>query len=582
MWLPPISDIISGALSSHSKSGKRLPIEFALCGMMPDHSKPGLIVSNCTGQGMVWWSIVILAIFLIGLTKSGFGSGAGLMIAPLTTFAMAHIPKYGPDAALGLLLPLLMVGDFVAMWQYRRLLSMKIVRRLLPGTIAGVVLGYLLLRWFVSQQKEVTEALVNITIGSESVFLVLLHFYRVWRARGELAAYQPGFAKRFSVGAFAGVSSTLAHGAGPIISLHLLPQRLERGIFVGTCAMYFFVMNALKMPFYYKVGLFEKIPLSLALGLVPLVIVGALFGYWVNRGINDRVFTNTVYVITFVLGWYILAKGGLALKGHIRGGAMSSSTTKVALITGASRGIGRAITLEMARCGFDCVINYVRNAEAANEVKKAVEAAGQRAYLVQADVGQSADRRKLVEESLGAQGRIDLLVNNAGVAPDKRVDLLEATEESFDRVIGVNLKGPYFLSQLVARKMIEQVQSEKSAHPKIVTISSVSAYAASVNRGEYCIAKAGLSMMTKLFAARLAEFGINIYEIRPGIIETDMTGPVKAKYDQLILEQDLTPIHRWGRPQDVANAVAAIATDRLPFSTGEVINVDGGFHLRRL
>jgi len=530
---------------------------------------------------MLWWSIVILAIFLIGLTKSGFGSGAGLMIAPMTTFAMAHIPRYGPDAALGLLLPLLMVGDFIALWQYRRLLSMKIVVRLLPGTISGVVLGTLLLRWFVSQQKEVTEALVNVTIGTESVFLVLLHFYRVWRARGELPVYVPRIAKSFSVGAFAGVSSTLAHGAGPIISLHLLPQRLERGMFVGTCALYFFLMNALKMPGYYGAGLFAKISMSLALSFMPLVIIGALSGYWVNRRINDRIFTNTVYVITFALGWYILAKGGLALRNHVRGGAMNSSTTKVALVTGASRGIGRAITIEMARCGFDCVINYVRNAEAANEVKKAVEATGRRGHLVQADVGESADRQKLVEEAGSAFGRIDLLVNNAGIAPDKRVDLLEATEESFDRVIGVNLKGPYFLSQLVARRMIEQAKNG-AANLKIVTISSVSAYAASVNRGEYCIAKAGLAMMTKLFAARLAEFGINVYEIRPGIIETDMTGPVKAKYDKLILEQDLTPIHRWGRPEDVANAVAAIATDRLPFSTGEVINVDGGFHLRRL
>jgi len=531
---------------------------------------------------MLWWSIVILAIFLIGLTKSGFGSGAGLMIAPMTTFAMAHIPRYGPDAALGLLLPLLMVGDFIAMWQYRRLLSMKIVRRLVPGTIIGVVLGSLLLRWFVTQQKEVTEALVNITIGAESVFLVLLHFYRVWRARGELPAYVPRILRSFFVGTFAGVSSTLAHGAGPIISLHLLPQRLERGMFVGTCAMYFFLMNGLKLPAYYQVGLFTKIPLSLALSLMPLVIGGAFFGYWVNRRINDRIFTNTVYVITFALGWYILAKGGVALRNQLRGGAMSSSTTKVALVTGASRGIGRAITIEMARCGFDCVINYVRNAEAADEVKRAVESAGRRGHLVQADVGESADRRKLVEECTSAFGRIDLLVNNAGVAPDKRVDLLEASEESFDRVIEVNLKGPYFLSQLVAQKMIEQVKAGKSASGKIVTISSVSAYAASTNRGEYCIAKAGLSMMTKLYAARLAESGINVYEIRPGIIETDMTGPVKAKYDKLILEQDLTPIHRWGKPQDVANAVAAIATDRLPFSTGEVINVDGGFHLRRL
>jgi len=172
-------------------------------------------------------------------------------------------------------------------------------------------------------------------------------------------------------------------------------------------------------------------------------------------------------------------------------------------------------------------------------------------------------------------------VNNAGIAPQARVDILDATEESFDRVIQVNLKGPYFLTQLVSRKMIDQAKSTRHENPKIITISSLSAYTASVNRGEYCIAKAGLSMMTKLYAARLAEHGINVFEIRPGIIETDMTGPVKAKYDKLILEDDLTPF-TLGKPQDVAAAVSAIATDKFPFSTGEVINIDGGFHVRRL
>jgi 3-oxoacyl-[acyl-carrier protein] reductase len=528
---------------------------------------------------MLWWSIVILAIFLIGLTKSGFGSGAGLMIVPMTAFAMANIPGYGTDAALALLLPLLIVGDLLAIWQYRRLLSMTIVRRLLPGTVLGVILGSLLLRWFVSQ-RQLTEALLNICIGFESVFLVLLHFYRIWRARGELPPYVPRIWRSFAIGTVAGVSSTLAHAAGPIISLHLLPQKLERGMFVGTGALYFAILNASKLPAYYQVGLFQKISPTFALIFMPLVIAGALFGYWINRKINDRVFSNTLYAITFLLGWYLLIKGAVQLRRHVKGGVMSSN--RVALVTGASRGIGRAITLELARCKYDCVINYVRNKDAADEVKASVESAGQRAHLVQGDVGESPDRKKLIEETLVAFGRIDLLVNNAGVAPEARVDLLDAGEDSFDRVIRINLKGPYFLSQLAARKMIEQVKSGKLANPKIVTISSVSAYAASVNRGEYCIAKAGLSMMTKLYAARLAEFGINVYEIRPGIIETDMTGPVKAKYDKLIFEQDLTPIHRWGKPGDVANAVAAIATDRLPFSTGEVINVDGGFHMRRL
>ena len=179
--------------------------------------------------------------------------------------------------------------------------------------------------------------------------------------------------------------------------------------------------------------------------------------------------------------------------------------------------------------------------------------------------------------------RLDLLVNNAGVAPDIRADILGAGEESFDKMIGVNLKGPYFITQNAARLMVEQVTAPDftGRRPKIVTITSISAYTASVGRGDYCIAKAGLAMLTPLFAARLAEFGINVYEIRPGIIATDMTSAVKERYDQMI-GQGLTPIPRWGQPEDVAKAVGAIAQEMLPFSTGEVINVDGGFHLRRL
>ena len=256
---------------------------------------------------------------------------------------------------------------------------------------------------------------------------------------------------------------------------------------------------------------------------------------------------------------------------------MASTTQKAALVTGGSRGIGRAIALALARQGWDVVVNYVRSRDAAEEVRREIEAAGRRALLVQADVAVRADRERLVREAVGGFGRIDLLVNNAGIAPEVRADILEASEESFDRLIAVNLKGPYFLTQLVARAMVEQ-----GAGGKIVTVSSVSAYTASVNRGDYCVAKAGLSMMTKLYAARLAEHGINVYEIRPGVIATDMTGPVKAKYDKLIYEQDLTPIKRWGEGNDVARAVVAVAGDLLPFSTGEVINVDGGFHLRRL
>jgi 3-oxoacyl-[acyl-carrier protein] reductase len=278
----------------------------------------------------------------------------------------------------------------------------------------------------------------------------------------------------------------------------------------------------------------------------------------------------------------------------------------VALITGASRGIGRGIALELAKLGHDLVINYAGNEPAARQTAADCLAQGKaagrtvRAEICQADISSSADRLKLIEFTREKFGRLNVLVNNAGVAPHVRADILEAGEESFDRLIGINVKGPYFLTQLAARWMIEQTAPRLASsavlsqthlgaaptprapyRPKIITISSVSAYAASTNRGDYCMAKAALSMLTPLFASRLAEHGINVYEIRPGIIATDMTGPVKEKYDKLIAD-GLTPIQRWGTPEDVARAVGAIAQDLLPFSTGEVINVDGGFHLRRL
>ena len=258
----------------------------------------------------------------------------------------------------------------------------------------------------------------------------------------------------------------------------------------------------------------------------------------------------------------------------------TSHQAPCAIVTGASRGIGKAIALALAREGYDLVINYARNVEAAKDVESQITGAGRRALLVRADVSIAADRQRLVDETYGAFGGVDLLVNNAGVAPEVRADLLDASEESFDRLINNNLKGPFFLTQAVARKMMSG--PERAQPPRIVNITSVSAFTASTNRGDYCIAKAGLAMMTKLFAVRLAEHGINVYEIQPGIIETDMTGPVKSKYDKLILEQDLTPIKRWGATEDVAQAVVAIARGMLPFSTGEVIHVDGGFHLRRL
>lgn len=262
----------------------------------------------------------------------------------------------------------------------------------------------------------------------------------------------------------------------------------------------------------------------------------------------------------------------------------------VALVTGASRGIGRGIALELAKEGFDLVINYAGNVAAAKQTALDCGSAAAkngktiRAEICQTDIADSKDRERLVHFVREKFGRLDLLVNNAGVAPEVRADILQATEASFDRLININVKGPYFLTQLVANWMIAQSKAGASLaphSPKIITITSISSYAASTNRGDYCISKAALSMLTPLYAIRLAEHGINVYEIRPGVIATDMTGPVKEKYDKLIAE-GMAPIKRWGTPEDIGKAVAAIATDALPFSTGEVINVDGGFHLRRL
>jgi NAD(P)-dependent dehydrogenase (short-subunit alcohol dehydrogenase family) len=255
---------------------------------------------------------------------------------------------------------------------------------------------------------------------------------------------------------------------------------------------------------------------------------------------------------------------------------------RVAIVTGGSRGIGRGIVVALAAAGYDVAVNYASNAGAADEVCEKVKELGGKGHAIQADISLGPDRQRLVDEALGAFGRIDLLVNNAGVAPSVRADLLDGGEESFDRLIGINLKGPYFLTQLVARSMIEQIASGTIASPKIVVVSSISAYTASTNRGDYCVSKAGLAMLVKLFAARLAEHGINVFEVRPGVVDTDMTGPVKQRYDELIFDRGLTPIRRWGQPEDVGRAVVAIATDLLPFSTGQVLDVDGGFHLRTL
>ena len=264
------------------------------------------------------------------------------------------------------------------------------------------------------------------------------------------------------------------------------------------------------------------------------------------------------------------------------------STAPVALVTGAARGIGRGIAVELARLGFSVAINDISDHAVAEECRTLCAQVAPRPVsasfeFFQADIAQSADRARLLDAVRSRFGWIDLLVNNAGIAPQVRKDILEASEESFDRLLAVNLKGPYFLTQAVANFWVSDPDALRSRarKPKIVTISSVSAYAVSLNRAEYCVSKAALSMLTPLFAVRLAEYGIQVFEIRPGVIATDMTASVKEKYDRMIAE-GAWPIQRWGTPEDVGRAVAAIAEERLPFSTGEVINVDGGFHLRRL
>jgi len=261
---------------------------------------------------------------------------------------------------------------------------------------------------------------------------------------------------------------------------------------------------------------------------------------------------------------------------------MNQKTGKTAIVTGSSRGIGRGIALALGLRGWQIVINYRNNRAAAEETQEHIEAAGSQASIVQADMANREDLDGLVDAALDHYGRIDLLVNNAGVGPRQRVDMLQVSEENYDEVMAINLKGPFFLTQRVANEMIALMQKGVLQAPKIVNISSISAYTSSPARAEYCISKAGMSMTTTLWADRLAEYGINVYEIRPGIIRTDLTSVVKDKYDRLILEQGLTPIRRWGEPEDVGKAVVAIAEGWLPYSTGEVINVDGGFHLHRL
>jgi 3-oxoacyl-[acyl-carrier protein] reductase len=247
-------------------------------------------------------------------------------------------------------------------------------------------------------------------------------------------------------------------------------------------------------------------------------------------------------------------------------------------ITGARRGIGRAIAYAFAGAGHDVIINDVVDDEATSETLDGIAALGAGAHFLPGDVGEVSGHEALVARAFAAFGNIDVLVNNAGISVARRGDMLEATPESFDRLIAINLRGPFFLTQAVARRWL---QAEPTAARSIVNIASANAHMASIDRAEYCLSKTGVAMMTKLYALRLAEAGIAVFEIRPGVIRTDMTAVVSATYEKRIAE-GLTPVRRWGEPEDVGRAVVALTSGEFHFSTGEVVHVDGGLHIARL
>lgn len=260
---------------------------------------------------------------------------------------------------------------------------------------------------------------------------------------------------------------------------------------------------------------------------------------------------------------------------------MSDAEKRVALVTGGSRGIGLGIARSLAGAGFDLAINGRRPQADVADAMAELAALGARAAYFEADISDLAAHGPLVDGIRSEFGRLNVLVNNAGVTTDVRGDLLDATPESFDRLIRINLRGPYFLTQRVARWLIDQRQAEPDFAASIINVSSVSATMASTSRGDYCISKAGIAMATRLWAARLGEFGIPVYEVRPGIIRTDMTTGVAEKYDKLIAE-GLTVEPRWGEPEDVGRAVALLATGALTYATGAVLPIDGGLTLGRL
>jgi len=255
---------------------------------------------------------------------------------------------------------------------------------------------------------------------------------------------------------------------------------------------------------------------------------------------------------------------------------------KVALITGGSRGIGLGIAEELAWGGFNLVLSGRSDASEVSESIEHLKHCGAEVLYCVSDVSFPEARKNLLQSVRERFGRLDVLVNNAGVAPATRQDLLDLTEESYDRVMMINLQGPFFLTQKTAQWMLEQKSLDNEYNGVIINIGSVSAEMVSLNRGEYCISKAGVSMMTQLFAARLSAHDISVFEIRPGIIKTDMTNTVVEKYNKLINEGDLCVMKRWGFPKDVGKVAAVMAAGKMPYSVGQVIKVDGGLSLQRL
>lgn len=254
---------------------------------------------------------------------------------------------------------------------------------------------------------------------------------------------------------------------------------------------------------------------------------------------------------------------------------------KTAIVTGSARGIGFAIAKQLLEDGYNVVVTATGpDFEAEDEFKAEAEKNGVDYLYLQSNVASAEDREELVNKTVEKFGRIDLLVNNAGVAPNERNDILDMTEASFDRVVGINTKGNLFVTQLVAKQMLKQDVIYKK-RGTIVNVSSCSAVVSSPNRGEYCVSKAGVSMLTTLFADRLAGDGILVHEVRPGVIATDMTSTVEDKYNKLI-EDGAFPIARWGTPEDVANAVSALASDKFLYTTGNYLDIDGGFHILSL